>query len=387
MTLSSSENFCILAKKYIYRSTPLKASPLMVAPLTCCHVIDMSLLLPGPLATQILRDLGARVTKVEPPGRGDWMSEWPPLKGDQSVHYQALNRGKEVVSMDLKQSEQLEQFKEMIATADVIVEGFRPGVMRRLGLDYQHLRELNPGIVLCSISGYGQSGPYSQRAGHDLNYQALSGALSLAGGNNPSNPSIQTADTAGGAYAAVMLILAALLERAQTGLGRHIDVSMSEQLLPLMTMQFAATSAAERAPLRDAEVLTGGAPCYRIYSTSDGQQIALAALEPVFWRNVVDRLDLRELLDEAYMGGNGSEKIHSQLEAVFSSKTAQEWAQVFDQTDGCFELVLNLEQVPLHPHWRERSSFIEIPAADGCKILVPKMPASLAGFDTAETAT
>ena len=171
---------------------------------------------------------------------------------------------------------------ELARTADVVLEGFRPGVIEKLQIGYAKLKEINPRIILCSISGYGQTGPYAQRAGHDLNYQALAGVLSIAGGDaaTPPVPQLQVADTAAGSYAAAMLIVAALFERQKTGRGRHIDVSMSEQLLPLMSTLYAAADALGREPERDGELLCGGAPCYRIFRTKDGEYLTVGASSP-----------------------------------------------------------------------------------------------------------
>ncbi|MBX3420337.1 MAG: CoA transferase [Pirellulaceae bacterium] len=355
-----------------------------MAPLDGCRIIDLSLLLPGPLATLILRDLGAQVTKVEPPFPGDTMSLWPPKVGSVSASYMALNRGKEVVSLNLKDTTDRERFLELVRGADVVVEGFRPGVMDRLGFGYQQLCKLDPRIILCSITGYGQSGPYSQRAGHDLGYQAMAGVLSLTGGEQPSVPQLQVADTAAGSYATVMLILAALIERQQSGHGRHIDVSMSEQLLPLMTAAYAMAGALGKDPRRDGELLTGGAPCYRIYRTSDGHHVTLGALEPKFWQKAVRQLGLPELAMSPYHGGAGADAVIQQLTELFASKTREEWITIFGSSDACFEPVLSLAEVREHAHWQARHSFVTLPTPDGGGLQVPKLPGSLAGFDSPE---
>jgi alpha-methylacyl-CoA racemase len=357
-----------------------------MAPLDGYDVLDLSLLLPGPLATQILRDLGARITKVEPPDPGDYMALWPPMVGPISATYSAVNRGKRIVKLNLKDSADRERFDELVRQADVVVEGFRPGVIDKLGIGYAKLSEVNPRIVLCSISGYGQSGPYAQRAGHDLNYQALAGVLSIAGGDaaSPANPHLQIADTAAGSYAAAMLILAALLERQQTGRGRHIDVSMSEQLLPLMTTLYAAADAQGRDPCRDGELLSGGAPCYRIFRTQDDRYITIGALEPKFWLAVTERLGLPDLANTAFHGGADSERIAARLAELFARKTRAEWVEIFGDCDACFEPVLSFSEVRAHPHWQARKSFLSLPTPDGRALAVPKMPATLAGFDTEE---
>lgn len=355
-----------------------------MAPLKDLHVLDLSLLLPGPLTTQILRDMGAKVTKVEPPSGGDWIQNWPPIVDGISAIYQALNRGKSIEAIDLKDPAGLERFESMVSESDVVVEGFRPGVLDRLGIGYSRLSELNPGIVLCSISGFGQTGPYRLRAGHDIGYQATAGALSLAGGDLPANPCLQVADTAAGAYASAMLILAALLERQQTGRGRHLDVSMSEQLLPMMTADYASASAWGQDLARDGQTLTGAAACYRVYRTSDGAHIALGSLEPKFWRAVVQRLGLPELENAPYLGGPGSQELKEQLAHLFASKSRDEWHAIFQNADVCLEPVLSLQEVVRHPHWKARGSFTQLKTTSDKTLNVPKMPASLAGFDTQE---
>jgi len=358
-----------------------------MAPLDEIHVIDLSLLLPGPLATQILRDLGARVTKVEPPAPGDYMALWPPMVGDISATYAAVNRGKEIVTLNLKDTKDRERFYQLIRQADVLVEGFRPGVIDKLQIGYAKLSEFNPRLVLCSISGYGQTGPYAGRAGHDLNYQALAGVLSIAGGEAalPSNPRLQVADTAAGSYAATMLIMAALLERQRTGRGRHVDVSMSEQLLPLMTTLYATADAHGRNPRRDGELSSGGAPCYRIFRTRDGQYVTVGALEPKFWQTVVEKLGLPQLAGAAFHGGDGAEEITKQLADVFASKTRAEWVEIFGDSDACFEPVLSFSETRALAQWRARRSFLALATPDGRTLQVPKMPGTLAGFDTEES--
>lgn len=352
-------------------------------PLSGYHVLDVTMLLPGPLCTQILRDMGARVTKVEPPGLGDHMSQMPPMSGRVPAMYHTINRGKEIVTLNLKQDDDRQRFLDWALRADVVVEGFRPGVVDRLGIGFEVLSEINPRIVLCSISGYGQSGPLVQRAGHDLNYQAMAGVLSISGGDGPAppNPQLQVADTAAGSYAAAMLILAALLERERTGRGRHVDVSMSEQLLPLMTPLYAAVSAEDRNPRRDGELLSGGAPCYRIYRTADNQYVSVGALEPKFWQALVEKLGLAELANEPYIGTEQVGEITAKLAEVFASKTRAEWEEIFATADACCEAVLTFDEVKQHPHWQARSSFESLEAPDGHRLMVPKMPASLAGFD------
>lgn len=352
-------------------------------PLSGVRVIDLSMLLPGPLCTLILRDLGAEVTKIEPPYPGDYSALWPPLVGDVSAMYHTVNRGKRIISLNLKDAGDRQQFHEFARHTDVVVEGFRPGVIEKLGIGYARLAELNPRIIVCSISGYGQNGPYSQRGGHDLNYQALAGVLSISGQVRPvaPNPQLQVADTAAGSYAGALLIMAALLEREKTGRGRHVDVSMSEQLLPLMTTLYAVADAENRNPTPDGELLSGGSPSYRIYRTKDDRFVSVGALEPKFWQALVVAVGLPELAEVNHLVGPQSAEIADKLAQMFATRTRDEWVMVFAGVDACFEPVLSFSEARCHPQWQARGSFEKLATPDGRELEVPKMPGSLAGFD------
>lgn len=360
-------------------------------PLAGIHVLDLSLLLPGPLCGQILRDLGARVTKIEPPPPGDYMALWPPMTGPVSATYFAVNRGKEVLALNLKDPAERARFlTELVPAADVLIDGFRPGVLDKLGVGFAQLSAVNPRLILASISGYGQAGPLAQRAGHDLNYQALAGVLSVSGGDAPAppNPQLQVADTAAGSYAAAMLILAALYERERTGRGRHLDVSMSEQLLPLMLTAYATAAAEERDPVRDGELLSGRAGCYRSYRTRDGRYYTVGALEPKFWQALVAALDRPELAQWSHLGDDaqGPELVRT-LSEIFASRTCAEWEALLGPADACCEPVLGFAEVVAHPQWQARRSFVQAVAPDGRTLPLPKMPGSLAGFDTDDNAS
>ncbi len=351
-------------------------------PLENIKVLDLSMLLPGPLCTQILRDLGATVTKIEPPYPGDYSALWPPLAGSVSAMYAAVNRGKKILSLNLKDDADRQRFYDLVRDSDVVVEGFRPGVIAKLGIGYQKLREVNPRIILCSISGYGQDGPYALRAGHDLNYQALAGVLSISASESsgPTNPQLQVADTAAGSYAAAMLIVAALFERNTTQVGRHLDVSMSEQLLPLMTTSYAVADAQSQDPQCDQELLSGGAPSYRIFRTKDGRSISVGALEPKFWQAVVIVLDLPELATVNHLVSEESARVTAILSRAFASRTLDDWVERFAQVDACVEPILNFSEVKSHPQWQARGSFEKLPI-EASHLTVPKMPGSLAGFN------
>src|SRR5689334_16293322 len=259
-------------------------------PLEGIRVIDFSTLLPGPLATLLLAEAGAEVIKIERPGDGDEMRRFVPKLGADSVNFALLNRGKRSIAIDLKAPDALALLRPLIEGADILVEQFRPGVMDRLGLGHASLAALNPRLIYCAITGYGQTGPKAGVAGHDLNYCADSGLLSLAAGSDgaPVVPAALVADIAGGAYPAVINILLALQRRAVTGTGCRLDVSMADSLGPFLFWAMGAGLAAGQWPRPGGELLNGGSPRYRLYRTADDRVVATAALEDRFWASLCD---------------------------------------------------------------------------------------------------
>ena len=253
-------------------------------PLAGIRVLDFTTLLPGPMATLMLAEAGAEVIKIERPG-GEDMRRFQPAWGQESVMFAMLNRGKKSVAADLKDARVRDRVIALAKTADVVVEQFRPGVMDRLGLGYQALRAVNPRLIYCAITGYGQSGPRSMRAGHDLNYIGDAGLLALSSGppGQRTVPPALIADIAGGSYPAVMNILLALRQREATGEGTFIDVSMAESVLPFLYWAIGAGLANGAWPKDSSERLTGGSPRYHLYETRDGKVAAVAALEQKFW--------------------------------------------------------------------------------------------------------
>ena len=254
----------------------------MSQPLSGKRILDLSRLLPGAYASQMLADFGADIIKIEEPGSGDYGRFMPPHgAGGMSLYFLATNRNKRSMTLNLKSSAGREIFLRLVSQADGILESFRPGVMERLGLGYQQLKDVHPGLIYCAISGYGQDGPYRLRAGHDLNYAGYAGLLHYNRGANgePAMPATQLGDLAGGSFMAVIGILAALVGRAQTGEGRMIDVSMTEGVMSLLPLTAAAYLNTGVAPQPGHSALDGGLPCYNIYDTQDGKYISLAALE------------------------------------------------------------------------------------------------------------
>ena len=236
-------------------------------PLAGIRVLDLSRLLPGPFLTMILGDMGADVVKVEDPRLGDYMRGIPPVKGAFSGRFLAVNRNKRSLALDLKAPAGRDAFLRLVARADVVVESFRPGVLDKLGVGWPAIEKANPRAILCSISGYGQDGPYRDRAGHDLNYIGLAGVLAMTGpkGGAPQMPGVQIADLAGGGLWGATAILGALVGRATSGRGRHLDVSMTEGALALLIAELGNLDCGAR-PTRGAETLNGGLACYGVYA-------------------------------------------------------------------------------------------------------------------------
>jgi len=297
-------------------------------PLEGVTVLDLSRYLPGPLATRMLRDLGASVIKVEPPN-GDALRYVPPLIDGIGASFRALNQGCRSIVIDLKEASGVDLLRRMVCKADILVESFRPGVLEKYGLGASALLELNPRLIYCAITGYGQSGPYRDRAGHDLNYLARAGVLGAFGppGQPPLVPGVQIADIGGGSQPAVIQILAALLARAQTGQGRVLDISITDQVGVFGVLGIHET--------RGVGMLTGGAPCYRCYETADGQYVAFGALEPRFFRAFCDAIERPDLLASQY-----DPDAMPVLEDVFRSRTQAEWVDALAHVDACLEPVL-----------------------------------------------
>jgi crotonobetainyl-CoA:carnitine CoA-transferase CaiB-like acyl-CoA transferase len=329
-------------------------------PLTGLRVLDLTRLLPGPFATLVLADLGADVVKVEEPGGGDWLRDLPPHGGEVSAAFHALNRNKRSIALDLRRSEGAAAFLRLARRADVVVESFRPGVLDRLGVGYEALRREVPRVVLCSITGYGQDGPYARRAGHDLGYLALAGVLGANGTPDaPHAPGVQVADVAGGAWPAVAGILAALVRRAATGEGGHVDLSMTEGALAMLTLPLGIAWARGTPISRGRELLTGGAACYAVYRTRDGRFVALAALEPKFFAALcegVGRPDLAPRQHEA-----PQDALRAELARIFASRTWAEWSAFAEAHDACVSPVLEGDEPRADPQLRSRGAFVEVP--------------------------
>jgi crotonobetainyl-CoA:carnitine CoA-transferase CaiB-like acyl-CoA transferase len=308
------------------------------------RVLDLSRLLPGPFCSLLLADFGADVIKVEDMGLGDYVRWAEPMPDHgRSAMFGALNRGKRSIRLDLKGDRGRAAFLKLAGTADVVLESFRPGVMDRLGVGYERLKQGNPGLVYCAISGYGQDGPYRDRPGHDLNYLGLTGLLDLSGDKDgpPTQAAGQIADLGGGALMAAFGILAALRERERSGEGQLVDVSMTDGSLSWLAMVAARYLEDGKPPRRGDEVLAGGYVCYRPYACADGH-VTLGALEPKFFAAFCHGVDREDLISHQF-DRVGSEA-HQALERIFAGRTRDEWSTFASEHDCCLEPVLTVAE-------------------------------------------
>lgn len=349
-----------------------------VRPLEGLRVLDLTRLLPGPLATQHLADYGAEVIKVEDTGAGDYARTMGAMNGDTSYFYQHVNRNKKSIRLDLKQDAGCAVLLRLIETADVLVEGFRPGVMAKLGLDYDAVAAVNPRIVYCSITGYGQTGPYAQRAGHDINYIGYAGVLDQIGcsGGAPAIPNLQIGDLLGGTLNALVGILVALTDARATGLGRHVDVSMTDAAFAHAIFPLLEVLAHGAARPRGDDLLTGGVPCYGVYETSDGRYMAVGALEQKFWFGVCDVLQRPDLRSAHLAGGDEGARARAEVQRIFAQRTQAEWVALFDGVDCCVTPVLRPEETLVNAQILARGMVTD---AGGQLQIAP--PVRLSGFE------
>jgi crotonobetainyl-CoA:carnitine CoA-transferase CaiB-like acyl-CoA transferase len=330
-----------------------------VLPLSGIRILDLTRLLPGPFATLVLADLGADVVRVEDPRGGDWLRGLPPVAGEQAEAFHALNRNKRSLALDLRAPAGAATFRRLARRADAVIESFRPGVLDRLGLGFEALRAENPRLVLASITGYGQDGPYAGRAGHDLDYCAFAGVLAANGTREAPLPlGVQVADLAGGSWPAVAGVLAALLRARATGEGAHVDVSMTEGVLALLAMPLAIAGARGASIARGGELLNGGAACYGVYRTKDGRFVALGALEPKFFRTFCAAVGRPDLADRQLESDGAGPR--AELEALFATRTRDAWAAFAAEHDVCLAPVLEGDEPRADPQLRARGAFVAV---------------------------
>jgi alpha-methylacyl-CoA racemase len=334
------------------------------APLAGIRVLDLTRLLPGPLATRRLAEWGAEVIKIEgPAGQGqDDGARYMGLSAEDiasqrpSLTFRMLNEGKTLLRLDLREAAGRDRLLEMAREADVLIEGFRPGVMQRLGLGWDALHAANPRLVMCAISGYGQQGPWSQRAGHDINYIAMAGVLEqiATSDGDIALPNFQIGDLLGGTQAALSGLLAALLAAQRAGRGRFVDVSMAHEVLRHHVLAAATLAAAGRVPPPGRDLLSGGAPCYGVYRAADGRHLAVGALELKFWQALCEAIGRPDWAKRHWSLSEaaGSEKamaLREELAATIAKQPLAHWLACFESADCCVTPVLRLDEARQHP--------------------------------------
>jgi alpha-methylacyl-CoA racemase len=342
-------------------------------PLSGVRVLDFSTLLPGPMATLLLAEAGAEVIKIERPGTGEELRGYKPRFADTSVSFAMLNRGKRSIAIDLKAPDALSRLRPLLETADVVVEQFRPGVMDRLGLGYEALSVVNPRIVYCAITGYGQNGPKAQVAAHDLNYQADAGLLSIAAGGDgaPVVPNALVADIAGGAYPAVINILLALRSREHTGKGCKLDIAMTDGLLPFLYWGIGNGAANGSWPRPGGELLSGGSPRYQIYRTADDKYLAAAPLEDRFWANFCGAIELpAEMRDDR----KDPRATCAAVAQIILRRSAAEWLARFEGKDVCCNVVHTMGEAMADPQFAARGTFQRSVVSGGAALPAVSVP-------------
>ena len=329
--------------------------------LTGLKMLDLSRLLPGPYCSLLLADLGMEVLKVEDPEQGDYLRMIGPIRKNDSANFLALNRNKKSMILNLKAKEGKEIFYKLIQSYDIVLESFRPGVMDRLGIGYQELKKRNPRIILCSLSGYGQDGPYRERSGHDINYIGLGGVLELTGMKNspPIPPAVQIADIGGGGMMAAIAILAAAIHREKTGKGQFLDISMMDGVVSWLSMHAGKYFMDGELPKRGDMHLTGRYACYQVYATKDERYMSLGAMEQKFWKNFCEAIGRRDLIYKQYIEGEEQLRVIEEIQELFKTKTQKEWIDFFKNVDACCEPILTFEEVFHHPQVLHRQMVME----------------------------
>lgn len=345
------------------------------APLAGVRVLDLTRLLPGPMCTLYLADLGADVVKVEDTGAGDYARTLSPdpqaAPRRMTAWYRAINRNKRSLSIDLKSPRGRDAFLALARGADVVVEGFRPGVVAALGVDAEALHRINPRLVCCSLSGYGQTGPRAPLAGHDINYLGYAGVLDQTGarGGPPTLSNLQIADLLGGAASAAIGILGALVGASRSGRGRFIDVAMADAVLAHQIFALGALEDAGRLAPRGTDLLTGGVACYGVYETKDARWLAVGALEVKFWRTLCATLGRDDLVGGQFATGDEGSRVRAELEAVFATDTLAAWTARLAGVDCCVSPVLTFDEALVDAQFRARGMVVTGP--DGSRQYAP----------------
>jgi crotonobetainyl-CoA:carnitine CoA-transferase CaiB-like acyl-CoA transferase len=332
------------------------------------RVLDLTTLYPGPLATMMLADLGAEVIRIEHPDHPDKVHLLPPFLGKESAAYLALNRSKRSLALDIRKDAGREVFFDLVRKADVVAEQFRPGVIDVMGIGYDQAATFNPRVIYLSITGFGQDGPYRQKAAHDINYISLTGLLSqVKKDNQPVLPGFQLADVAGGSYMALIACMVALWHREKTGKGQRVDVAMADAVLPLLTLQLSQYWGSQGVG-QVINPFDGSFPFYGVYECADGKPVSLGALEPKFWSNFCKMVDRPEWLPSQFATGEEGARVRGEVAALFKQKTRDEWLKLAEVHDICLSEIHELEDLERDPQLRSRQMIIETEQGGGLKL-------------------
>lgn len=320
-------------------------------PLKSVRVLDLTRLLPGPYCTMLLADFGAEVTKVEQPGLGDYARFIGESVEGTSAFFHSLNRNKKSVTLDLKTEAGKATLLQMVEETDVLIESFRPDVMKGFGLDYETLKEINPQLIYCAITGYGQTGPYKNLPGHDLNYISYAGLLDLMGesGGEPTVPPTTIADIAGGALPATIGILMSLFHRKETGEGQFVDIGMMDGVIPLLQTVLPDFLASGNLPKRGEQMLDGGHANYNVYETKDGRYLSVGAVEEKFWVTFCETIERKDLIPHLFGPLRQQHQMKADIQEVIINKTMAEWVEAFSEVEACVTPVNTLEEMVNDP--------------------------------------
>ncbi|MFA4910666.1 MAG: CaiB/BaiF CoA-transferase family protein [Desulfobacteria bacterium] len=333
----------------------------MASALEGIKILDLSRLLPFNYCTLMLADLGAEVLKIEEPKIGDYMRWMPPKLEKESAVFLMANRNKKGMTLNLKEEKGKEILRRLVKEYDVLFESFRPGVMKRLGLGYDDLKEINPRLVFCSSTGYGQDGPYKDRPGHDMNYISVAGILESTGRHTgaPVIPGIPIADMSIGIFSAFS-ILAGIIARDRMGKGQYIDVSMTDCMVSYNMINIAGLVASQRSHGLETLGITGETPCYNVFKTKDGKFISLGNIEDKFWLNLLKLIGREDLKESQFATGEQQKKTMDELQRIFLSKTREEWLGLFEGKDICYAPVNDAEDLMADPHVKHREMLLEM---------------------------
>jgi crotonobetainyl-CoA:carnitine CoA-transferase CaiB-like acyl-CoA transferase len=337
------------------------------------RILDLSRLLPGPYCTRLLADLGAEVIKVEEPGRGDYIRSLAPFENGVSIAFELLNRGKKSVALNLETKQGQEILQKLAAKADVFLESYRPGTAKKLGCDFESIRRVNERIVYCSLTAYGQTGPYKYLPGHDINCLALSGFLSLNGKDEPVVPALQIGDLAGGMLAA-LAIMTALFARQKRNEAQYIDVSMLDTLLSWLILPLALHMGG------NTSMLAGELPFYRLYRTLDSRYLAVGAIEPQFWEELCRLIDRPDIILDQYSSGSRRESVVEAVQSALATKTSREWFRIMRELGIPCTPFLVLDEVLRDPHVRERGMLLRRDQTSG-RLTYVGNPCKIRGLD------